>query len=343
MHIYLLPHTPAPLPTYYTHLHRYRESKIGLRWRTQAEVVAGKGQFTCGAKGCDSGAQLCAYEVNFAYSEAGQHKQALVKLCLCEDCACRLNYRREKGRQYRKLGASTAFDQQQQQQERELQERHRQRRRRDTSSSGSGRDGEDVRQRRQQQDSRWQHWDSPGRGSHSRAAADDDDEPRQHRQRERSVERRAQQRGSDSSRSRAAAEGEAAVRRDCRGSGRGLGLDYREGRPRGAGSRGAGGASGGRAKGEGTAAAVPGAAVDLSPRGGGAGWAQRDRWQMDADGGEVAAEAHAAEGASDGGIGGDGAGVSDRWELHEDGDLNDADIERWLDSLFTAVQAGPPP
>jgi hypothetical protein len=31
--------------------------------------------------------------------------------------------------------------------------------------------------------------------------------------------------------------------------------------------------------------------------------------------------------------------VSDRWELHEDGDLNDADIERWLDSLFTAVGA----
>jgi hypothetical protein len=33
------------------------------------------------------------------------------------------------------------------------------------------------------------------------------------------------------------------------------------------------------------------------------------------------------------------AGVSDRWEL-QDGDLNDTDIERWLDSLFTTVQAG---
>lgn len=135
------------------------------------------------------------------------------------------------------------------------------------------------------------------------------------------------------------------MRRDCRGSGRGLGLDCREERPRGADSRGAEGAPGGRVKGEATAAAEPGAAVDPSPRGAGAGRVQQDRWQMDGDedGGEVAAEARAAEGASDGaGGGGDGVGVSDRWELHDDGDLNDADIERWLDSLFTAVQAGPP-
>lgn len=30
-------------------LSRHRESRLGLRWRTQREVVAGKGQFSCGA------------------------------------------------------------------------------------------------------------------------------------------------------------------------------------------------------------------------------------------------------------------------------------------------------
>lgn len=31
-------------------LSRYREGKVGLRWRTQCEVVSGRGQFVCGAK-----------------------------------------------------------------------------------------------------------------------------------------------------------------------------------------------------------------------------------------------------------------------------------------------------
>ncbi|KAL0046449.1 hypothetical protein WJX82_000884 [Trebouxia sp. C0006] len=61
-------------------LSRYRESKVGLRWRTEREVVIGKGQFECGAKGCDERRALASYEVNFAYKEAGEHKQALVKV-----------------------------------------------------------------------------------------------------------------------------------------------------------------------------------------------------------------------------------------------------------------------
>ncbi|KAL0030992.1 hypothetical protein WJX79_007301 [Trebouxia sp. C0005] len=60
-------------------LSRYRESKVGLRWRTEREVVIGKGQFVCGAKGCDERRALASYEVNFAYKEAGERKQALVK------------------------------------------------------------------------------------------------------------------------------------------------------------------------------------------------------------------------------------------------------------------------
>jgi hypothetical protein len=37
-----------------THTHRYKEQKVGLRWRTQEEVASGKGQFMCGAKGCST-------------------------------------------------------------------------------------------------------------------------------------------------------------------------------------------------------------------------------------------------------------------------------------------------
>ena len=36
---------------------------MGLRWRTEREVVIGKGQFVCGAKGCDERRALASYEV----------------------------------------------------------------------------------------------------------------------------------------------------------------------------------------------------------------------------------------------------------------------------------------
>ncbi len=36
---------------------------MGLRWRTQKEVVAGKGQFVCGARGCDVRDGLASFEV----------------------------------------------------------------------------------------------------------------------------------------------------------------------------------------------------------------------------------------------------------------------------------------
>ncbi|PNW80941.1 hypothetical protein CHLRE_07g336250v5 [Chlamydomonas reinhardtii] len=74
----------------------YKESRLGMRWRTQKEVVSGKGQFVCGAKGCEASDGLCSYEVNFAYQEAGERKQALVKLRVCPACAFKLNYRKEK-------------------------------------------------------------------------------------------------------------------------------------------------------------------------------------------------------------------------------------------------------
>lgn len=75
---------------------RYKENRIGLRWRTEKEVVSGKGQFECGNKNCSSREGLRSYEVNFAYKEAGESKQALVKLRVCPKCSYKLNYRKEK-------------------------------------------------------------------------------------------------------------------------------------------------------------------------------------------------------------------------------------------------------
>lgn len=63
---------------------------IGLRWRTHKECAQGKGQFSCGAVGCDSREGLESYEVPFKYKEAGDRKAALVKVRVCEACATRL-------------------------------------------------------------------------------------------------------------------------------------------------------------------------------------------------------------------------------------------------------------
>ncbi|KAH7665540.1 Folate-sensitive fragile site protein Fra10Ac1 protein [Dioscorea alata] len=74
----------------------YKKGKIGLRWRTEKEVVSGKGQFVCGNKHCDEKDGLGSYEVNFSYLEAGENKQALVKLVACKRCAEKLVYKRQK-------------------------------------------------------------------------------------------------------------------------------------------------------------------------------------------------------------------------------------------------------
>ncbi len=51
-----------------------------MRWRIEKEVVDGKGQFICGEKKCTNKDNLKSWEVNFAYSEHGERKNALVKL-----------------------------------------------------------------------------------------------------------------------------------------------------------------------------------------------------------------------------------------------------------------------
>uniref|UniRef100_A0A7N0RI81 Protein FRA10AC1 n=1 Tax=Kalanchoe fedtschenkoi TaxID=63787 RepID=A0A7N0RI81_KALFE len=75
---------------------RYKSGKIGLRWRTEKEVISGKGQFICGNKHCNEKDGLASYEVNFSYLEAGESKQALVKLITCPACSEKLHYKKQK-------------------------------------------------------------------------------------------------------------------------------------------------------------------------------------------------------------------------------------------------------
>ena len=72
-------------------LSEYNKRKIGFRWRTEQEVVVGKGQFVCGHKSCMEGEGLCSWEVNFKYKEQEEQKSALVKVRLCDKCSRKLN------------------------------------------------------------------------------------------------------------------------------------------------------------------------------------------------------------------------------------------------------------
>ncbi|KAJ8325847.1 hypothetical protein O5D80_006033 [Batrachochytrium dendrobatidis] len=74
----------------------YKEGKIAMRWRSQKEVTCGKGQFECGNLKCASKEDLKSWEVNFAYMENREQKNALVKLRLCADCTYKLHYRKIK-------------------------------------------------------------------------------------------------------------------------------------------------------------------------------------------------------------------------------------------------------
>lgn len=81
--------------------------KVALRWRTEREVIDGRGQFSCANKACtlprdETTTTLRSWEVNFAYVEQEQRKNALVKVRLCAECSSKLNYRSKK-REVKKL------------------------------------------------------------------------------------------------------------------------------------------------------------------------------------------------------------------------------------------------
>nr|XP_010909902.1 protein FRA10AC1 homolog isoform X2 [Elaeis guineensis] len=58
------------------------------------------GQFICGNRACNENKSLGSYEVNFSYTEAGESKQALVKLVACKRCAEKLTYKRNKEKEH---------------------------------------------------------------------------------------------------------------------------------------------------------------------------------------------------------------------------------------------------
>jgi protein FRA10AC1 len=73
-------------------LSRFKEGKVGLRWRTEKEVVSGKGQFMCGNLECSEINDLHSYEVPFTYIEEGHTKSELVKVRTCPECSRKLFY-----------------------------------------------------------------------------------------------------------------------------------------------------------------------------------------------------------------------------------------------------------
>ncbi|KAI9820722.1 MAG: hypothetical protein M1827_005092 [Pycnora praestabilis] len=103
-------------------LSRWREKQVAMRWRTKAEVLSGKGQFTCASLHCsrgdhiidptlddrqnDQGDKLKNFELNFGYLEDDVKKNALVKVHTCRKCAKKLHEAQrkegEKDRRHRK-------------------------------------------------------------------------------------------------------------------------------------------------------------------------------------------------------------------------------------------------
>ncbi|CAH1765154.1 15116_t:CDS:2 [Entrophospora sp. SA101] len=90
----------------------YKEGKIALRWRIEKEVISGKGQFICASTKCLDTNDLKSWEVNFAYMEDGEKKNALVKIRLCPKCSDKLNYRKKheeaKKKEKRKRSSTAA-------------------------------------------------------------------------------------------------------------------------------------------------------------------------------------------------------------------------------------------
>ena len=62
-----------------------------MRWRIEKEVIIGKGETICADKNCQNKVDLETYEVNFAYNEGKEKKNALVKVKVCKSCALKLN------------------------------------------------------------------------------------------------------------------------------------------------------------------------------------------------------------------------------------------------------------
>lgn len=81
-------------------LSRADRGQIGLRWRTESEVISGKGKEKCGAIGCNERA-VADMEVLFVYKEKDEKKEALVKVAVCPACQVRLAAAKKKEKEKR--------------------------------------------------------------------------------------------------------------------------------------------------------------------------------------------------------------------------------------------------
>jgi protein FRA10AC1 len=68
-----------------------KEGKIGIRWRTEQEVINKKGTNICGEKRCSQYKNLKTFELPFKYVEMSKNKTELVKLKLCPTCSEKLH------------------------------------------------------------------------------------------------------------------------------------------------------------------------------------------------------------------------------------------------------------
>lgn len=141
---------------------RYKENMIAMRWRIEKEVCEGKGQFICGNKRCSRAEELVSWEVNFSYTEQGEHKNALVKLRLCPKCSKKLNYHKKckvwgdsKGKTRKRDKKKHKKKEKRHSEKKHSEKKHRhhlddhsddeaQSSGNDTEESGSGREGEGV-------------------------------------------------------------------------------------------------------------------------------------------------------------------------------------------------------
>nr|XP_015201888.1 PREDICTED: protein FRA10AC1 [Lepisosteus oculatus] len=136
-------------------LSRYKENKFGFRWRVETEVISGKGQFFCGNKRCEKKEGLKSWEVNFAYVEHGEKRNALVKLRLCPECSYRLNYHHRRKEVKAKKRQQTKDNKEEPQlkkaksslsrkhRHKKKTEKHSSRSPQDSSKSGEGSEGSD--------------------------------------------------------------------------------------------------------------------------------------------------------------------------------------------------------
>ena len=139
--------------------------QIGMRWRTQSEVVAGRGQFTCGARGCERRQHdvggLTSIEVPFGYVEAGEKKEALVKVRLCEEHAEML-YRLKKTQKTKKKDDESESDDEEKRRRRKKKKKEKKKRRHHDSTS----EEEEGERKERQKKKKKRH----------QASADDDDD-----------------------------------------------------------------------------------------------------------------------------------------------------------------------